>query len=133
MFKEGVRGRDLSLEEIDCFECGEEFKSYVISQLNSVGLKASITQLSYDYGADIIVRNKRTGRSAIVQCKHRSSGSKSVSQDAVDEVLKAVSHYDLASPELFVVTNAGSATSGCRNVAQKKLCHSIVKRGITVF
>ena len=118
-FKEGVRGRELSLEEIDCFERGEEFESYVISQLSSVGLKASKTQSSYDYGADIIVKNEKTGRSAIVQCKHRSSGSKSVSQDAVDEVLKAVSYYDLASPELFVVTNAGSATSGCRNVAQK--------------
>jgi len=84
-----------------------------------VGLKASKTQLSYDYGADIIVRNEKTGRSAIVQCKHRSSGSKSVSQDAVDEVLKAVSYYDLGSPKLFVVTNAGSATSGCRSKANE--------------
>ena len=84
-----------------------------------MGLKASKTQLSYDYGADIIVKNEKTGRSAIVQCKHRSSGSKSVSQDAVDEVLKAVSYYDLGSPKLFVVTNAGSATAGCRSVAEK--------------
>ncbi len=118
-FREGVRGRELSLEEIDCFERGEEFESYVIGQLKSVGLKASKTQLSYDYGADIIVKNEKTGRSAIVQCKHRSSGSKSVSQDAVDEVLNAISYYDLGSPKLFVVTNAGSVIAGCRSLADE--------------
>ena len=118
-FREGARGRELSLEEIDCFERGEEFESYVISHLKSVGLKASKTQLSYDYGADIIVKNEKTSRCAIVQCKHRSSGSKSVSQDAVNEVLNAVSYYDLGSPKLIVVTNAGSATAGCRSVSDQ--------------
>tara|TARA_B100001057_G_scaffold397425_1_gene407566 strand:- start:345 stop:548 length:204 start_codon:yes stop_codon:yes gene_type:complete len=39
-------------------------------------------------------------------------GSKSVLQDAVDEVLNAVLYYDLGSPRLFVVTNAGSVTAG---------------------
>jgi len=117
VFSHEVIGRKPTLEEIDCLETGKDFEAFVISELNSIGLYASRTQASYDYGADIIIEAKGSFTSAIVQCKHRSSPSKSISDRAVKEVLSAVNHYDLNNPRLFVVSNAGSVTSGCQNLA----------------
>jgi HJR/Mrr/RecB family endonuclease len=83
-------------------------------------LRARQTQKSYDHGADIIVVCVSSGESAIVQCKHRSSPLKTVSEDAVEEACNAVKHYDLVSPRLYVVSNAGSFTSTCVTAAEKK-------------
>ena len=61
-----------------------------------------------------------SGKSAIVQCKHRSSPLKTVSEDAVEEACNAVKHYDLLDPKLYVVSNAGSFTSNCVTTAEQK-------------
>ena len=129
-FREGVRGRKLTLEEIDCFEKGEDFEQFVISELNAAGLRARRTQKSYDHGADIIVACVSSGKSAIVQCKHRSSPSKTVSEDAVEEACNAVKHYDLMDPKLYVVSNAGSFTSNCVATAEQKHVSLIGRSGL---
>ena len=125
-FMDGIEPTELPLEEIDCLERGKDFETYVQQQLKKAGLKVSITQSSYDYGADLIVEHKDSGTTGIIQCKHRSSGEKTVSENAASEVVKAKSNYNyLGKPELFIVTNAGSITKDC-----EKRC---LNEGITVI
>lgn len=119
-FRDGFKPRELSLEEIDCFENGKDFEAFIQSTLRRFGLKVELTQTSYDYGADLIVEYSKSGKTAIIQCKHRSSASKSVSEGAANDVLRAIDHYDLISPSLFVVTNAGTATKECRNKCESE-------------
>lgn len=118
-FKNGVHGRSPTLEEIDCLEKGQDFEDLIIAQLNQAGLKASKTQVSYDYGADIIIEASPTTRPAIIQCKHRANPNKAVSDRAVKEVLNAVQYYNLDAPALFVVTNAEGVTANCQKIAEQ--------------
>ena len=127
VFKQGVRERAPTLDEIDCFEKGQDFEDLIIAQLNQAGLKASRTQASYDYGADIIVKTPNSGKAAIIQCKHRANPLRAVSERAATEVLNAVDHYDLSDPQLFVVTNADAVTAGCKKVAQQNDIQIIVR------
>ena len=98
--------REWSLEDIDCLETGKDFERFVQDLIKRHGLKATLTQTSYDYGADLIVENEKTGKIAILQCKHRSSKDKAVSKDAIDEVSGSTKYYPHEKPKLFVVSNA---------------------------
>ncbi len=129
-FKQGVQGRTPSLEEIDCFEKGQDFEDFFISQLNQVGLRASRTQASYDYGADIIVESSSSGKAAIIQCKHRANPMRAVSDRAVTEVLNAVNHYGLSAPQLWVVTNAERVTKSCQTLAKQNGVQIVVRAEI---
>ena len=120
VFKDESKPEALKLDDIDCLEFGTDFEAVVMTMLKRFSLKVSGTQTSYDYGADIIVENTKTGKSAIIQCKHRSSGDKSVSDDAVTEVTRATGYYDLNEPKLFIVTNATSVTSSCQKRSAKE-------------
>ena len=123
----GIQPEGLSLEEVDCLESGRDFEEYVRRQLEKSGLKASLTPPSRDYGADLIVKNEVSGKTAIIQCKHRSSGDKTVSEGAASEVVKAKSSYDLENPRLFIITNAGSITKGCGKTCQEENIEVILR------
>jgi hypothetical protein len=120
-FKEVNTPKDLSLDEIDCIEEGKNFEHYVIKQIRKFDLKVHSTPRSYDRGADVIVENKKNARSAIIQCKHLSSGDKNVSDGAVLEAMKAKEAYTkLKDPLLIVVTNTHSVTKPCRTMAERE-------------
>ena len=118
-FAESKSQKLLNLDEIDCLEKGSDFENAVIDMIRAAGLTANHTQTSYDYGADIIVRNEATKKSAIVQCKHKANITKNINESATQEVLNARSHYDMDSPLLVVVTNATSATSKCSELCRE--------------
>ena len=112
-FGQNDSGKLLTLDEVDCLESGIDFENAVIEYIRASGLKASRTQASYDWGADIIVENETTKKSAIIQCKHKANFEKSIDDSAAVEVLKSTQHYSLISPILCVATNAQSATRKC--------------------
>ena len=118
-FAESKSQKLLNLDEIDCLEKGSDFENAVIDIIRVAGLTANHTQTSYDYGADIIVRNEATKKSAIVQCKHKADITKNINESAAQEVLNARGHYEMDSPLLVVVTNAISATSKCSELCRE--------------
>ena len=120
----------LSLEEIDCLEKGADFEDAVINIIRRAGLSAKRTQTSYDYGADIIVVNDKTEKTAIIQCKHRADYSKNISEEAAREAINAKAHYELRDPSLFVVTNAQSATSNCQSLCEESGINLITRKDL---
>lgn len=119
--------KDLTIEEVDLFETGKDFEEYVAVRIKRFSLKVSLTQESFDYGADLIVENKRSEKTAIIQCKHRANKDRAVSPHAAEEVLKAQSHYSLETPLLFIVSNAQSVTASCREKCENGNIYTILR------
>jgi SNF2 family DNA or RNA helicase/HJR/Mrr/RecB family endonuclease len=115
----GTPKTSMSIDDVDNLE-PLNFEKYVKSELdNMTNLQTRFTQRSYDYGADLIVINTINNKSAILQCKHRSDKSRSVSDDACNEVLNATRNYDLTNPKLYLISNSQNPTSSCLQKANQ--------------
>ncbi len=87
------------LAEIDEMT-GEEFEDYLTYLFQHNGFIAERTQASNDYGADVVLTEKRTGQVIVVQAKRYG---KPVGVTAVQEVIGAINYYE--ADEAWVVTN----------------------------
>ena len=115
----GTPKTSMSIDDVDNLE-PLNFEKYVKSELdNMTNLQTRFTQRSYDYGADLIVINTINNKSAILQCKHRSDKSRSVSDDACNEVLNATRNYNLTNPKLYLISNSQNPTSSCMQKANQ--------------
>lgn len=90
--------RKARIKEIDKMT-GEEFEQFLGLLFKKRGFKVSFTKSSSDYGADLILQDRKN--TIAVQAK-RYSGS--VGVKAVQEVIGALKMYD--ATEAWVVTNS---------------------------
>lgn len=94
-------------------ETGEDYEWYVAERLDQMGYtKVRVTQLSGDYGADIIAYDPH-GLKTCVQCKMYS---KPVGIDAVQEIYGAMAYYDCVKA-MVITTN--TYTNAARELANK--------------
>lgn len=94
---------DLSVEEVRCMQ-PIEFEEYVLELFKNNGYEVNRTKTSWDYGADGIVKNNKTGEEVIIQVKHTQRDVPCV-ESAVHELLKAREAYEKPKAKLMVVTN----------------------------
>jgi len=78
---------------------GEEFETFLESLFDNLGYRVFRTQLSGDFGADLVLEN--TNEKVVVQAKRYS---KNVGVSAVQEVVTAKKYYECN--KAFVVTNS---------------------------
>ena len=93
--------------------CGKDFEQYVGSVFADLGYGVDVTQLSGDYGADVILTEPDSGRRIAVQAKfysHRLGNS------PIQEVVGSLAHY--GAREGWVVTN-GTFSSAARTLAEE--------------
>jgi hypothetical protein len=91
------RGDFSSINEVDCM-LGSEFESFLGKLFTRMGFDVSVTQLSGDQGADLVIG--KNGTLTVVQAK-RYSGK--VGNKAVQEVVAAKGFYE--AKNAMVVTN----------------------------
>ncbi|MCM3227532.1 restriction endonuclease [Terribacillus saccharophilus] len=90
--------RQSGIEDIDKMD-GLQFEHYLSALLKGNGYKATVTQGSGDYGADLIL--KKDGRKIVVQAKRYKA---KVGIKAVQEIASAINHY--TANEAWVITNS---------------------------
>lgn len=88
--------------------CGKDFEQYVGSVFADLGYGVDITQLSGDYGADVILTEPDSGRRIAVQAKFYG---KQLGNTPVQEVVGSLAHYGAA--EGWVVTNSTFSDPAC--------------------
>lgn len=101
-----------------CFtgSTGEQYEHYVAARLKRMGYSGvSVTQLSGDYGADIVAYNPE-GRKTAIQCKKYS---KSVGIAAIQQVVASKAHYGCSSA--MVVTTSSFTTAAKRLAAENNV------------
>jgi HJR/Mrr/RecB family endonuclease len=81
------------------------FERWALRRCVTLGWEASGTPKSHNMGADGILVHRGTNACAIVQCKHKQSTNDVCGPEAIDELLRARSSYDV-SARLFVLSNA---------------------------
>lgn len=92
---------------------GEEYEYYVAERLKHMGFnRVEVTQLSGDYGADIIAYDPN-GIKTCIQCK-KYSGSVGIA--AVQEIYGAMAYYDC---EKAMVITTSTYTNAARELANK--------------
>lgn len=96
------------ISEVDKMS-GKKFEEYLQVLLKSRGYKVSLTPVTGDYGADLILSTQ--GKRIIVQAKRYK---KNVGIKAVQEIASAKSHYK--ADECWVITNS-FFTSSAKNLA----------------
>lgn len=95
-------------------ETGEDYEWYVAERLDRMGYtNVRVTQLSGDYGADIIAYDPH-GLKTCVQCKMYNS--KPVGIDAVQEIYGAMAYYDCV--KAMVITTS-TYTNAARELGDK--------------
>lgn len=74
------------------------FEHFIKTYLLQSGFaqRASVTQASYDWGADVMGVDK-DGISFVVQCKHSTSGKRGQGKRAVEEAITARQHYGVST------------------------------------
>ena len=98
---------------------GEQFERWVLQLLRDAGYDARATPKSADRGADGIALSSDGQHTLVVQCKHIGT-NRSCGPGAVDEVLGAVSAYDIqGEPRPVVVTNARRFSPAARSKAHQ--------------
>ena len=80
---------------------GEEFERYLALKFKGMGYGVRQTKKTGDYGADLILTDKKTKEKIVVQAK-RYAGN--VGVEAIQQVSAARLHYD--ADAAFVVTNS---------------------------
>lgn len=98
-----------TLEEIDYME-GEEFEQFLQYKFKKLGYKVSLTPVTGDYGADLILTRK--GEIYVVQAKRYSNN---VGVSAVQEVVASMKYYDATNG--IVVTNS-KFTAAAKKLAE---------------
>lgn len=90
---------------------GEQYEYYVASRLKRMGYSGvSVTQLSGDYGADIVAYSPE-GRRTAIQCKKYS---KPVGVSAIQQVVASKAHYGCSSA---MVVTTSSFTAAAKQLA----------------
>ncbi len=80
---------------------GEEFERYLAMKYKDMGYRVRQTQKTGDYGADLILTDKKRKEKIVVQAKRYN---KNVGVEAVQQVSAARLHYD--ADKAYVVTNS---------------------------
>jgi HJR/Mrr/RecB family endonuclease len=94
------------------------FEDWVMDGLRSA-YQVSRTPRTGDRGADIIARDPIGARSdMIVQCKHTQTENP-CSEEAVQDLLRAMDAYPLNNPNLVAVTNAATYVARAKSMAQE--------------
>jgi HJR/Mrr/RecB family endonuclease len=92
------------IEDIDVME-PVAFERWALGRCIPLGWEASSTPKSYDGGADGVLLHRVSGARVIVQCKHTQGDNTSCGAEAIDDLLRARTHY-LGAARLIVLTNA---------------------------
>jgi restriction system protein len=101
------------IEEIDKMD-GRTFENYLGSLFKYHGYNVVITQVSGDYGADLII--EKDGRKIVVQAKRYN---KNVGIAAIQQVHAAIAFYK--ANEAWVVTNSGYTEAAHRLAKSNKV------------
>lgn len=110
----------ITMKDIDMLT-GMGFEKYVLAIYKKQGHEASLTSITNDYGADIIVSPKNGDIGVLIQCKHVNNPEKSVSAEGVREVCASLGTYSYAQGGPFVgivVTNAFDFTENAKITAK---------------
>lgn len=91
---------------------GEEFEQFLYKKLKKRGYKITLTPKTADYGADLIMKDKR-GKIIIVQAKRYKT---KISIKAVQEVVSAKEYYN--ADKAIVITN-NYFTKNAKELAEK--------------
>ena len=86
-----------NMTQIDSLS-GIEFENFLKELFEKLGYEVSLTQKSYDFGADLIVEKKNQVSIVQAKCYNHTVGVK-----AVQEIIGAKNHY--VSNDAFVATN----------------------------
>lgn len=93
------------------FKDGWAFENFSAELFNSLGYKAIVTKGSHDFGADLIVKNKRD--TFVLQAKYYAN---SISPKAIEEALVAAAIYGV--DKIGIITN-GEIPQAVRDFAQQ--------------
>jgi superfamily II DNA or RNA helicase len=96
--------RNYSLKDINCFE-PRQFEDWVANECKQAGLIVQKTQISHDFGADLILKNTLGDIVGIIQCKH-SQQKIGISYAVITDLLRANKEYQSLNSKLIAVTNA---------------------------
>ncbi|MDD7210128.1 MAG: restriction endonuclease [Lachnospiraceae bacterium] len=103
-----LRYLHMKMKKIDKLS-GRAFERYLAAQFRRLGYRVTLTDLSHDYGADLLLR--KWGKKTVVQAKRYE---KNVGIAAVQEAVGAIAYYN--ADRAMVVTNSGF-TKSARNLA----------------
>ncbi|MDO4976286.1 MAG: restriction endonuclease [Eubacteriales bacterium] len=90
---------------------GAAFEQYLIVQFRRLGYRVKTTEISHDYGADLIM--KKRGEKIVVQAKRYE---RNIGISAVQEAVAAIAYYE--ADRAMVVTNR-YFTKSARNLARQ--------------
>ncbi len=99
------------------------FEKWVLEQLGKAGYDVQHTPRSHDRGADGLVTLRVTDEThtIIVQCKHTQQSGAKCRGDAIKEVLRSISSYNIVGDTRpIVVTNAVGFTREAVRIARRK-------------
>ncbi|MET3912102.1 hypothetical protein ABID59_006472 [Bradyrhizobium sp. S3.3.6] len=118
-----------SIDEIDRME-PLEFERWVLAQCGRLGWEVSRTPSSRDGGADGVLIHRATSTCLIVQCKHTQSSESLCDDAAINDLLRARTHY---SPEarLFAITNARAFSRTAMDRAERHKIELIAREEVS--
>lgn len=118
--KRPPKSSDLRKKWQNGFKDGWAFEQFMADLFNSLGYRAIVTKGSHDFGADLIVKNKRA--TYIFQVKYYSN---SISPKALEEALVAAALYGI--DKIGIVTN-GEIPQAVKNFADQICRKTFVKK-----
>jgi len=92
----------VSLEEIDRME-PQAFERWVLNRFRYMGFEVNPTLITGDGGADGVIRDPRTGRLVLLQCKHKQIGK--IGTTIIEDLIRARKTYNDPSAILLGVSN----------------------------
>lgn len=101
---------NLKMKKVDKLS-GRAFEKYLKVQFQHLHYRVRLTELSHDYGADLVM--KKRGEVIVVQAKRYENN---VGIAAVQEAVGAIAYYE--ADRAMVVTNSGF-TKSARNLARQ--------------
>jgi HJR/Mrr/RecB family endonuclease len=122
------RPRSDDVVEIDLME-PNAFEQWALRRCVALGWEAYQTPRSYDGGADGLLSHRPSGARAIVQCKHRQDIKSACGPEAIENLLRARSHY-AGVTRLFALTNAERFSKSAEERAQKHGILLVTRSGL---
>lgn len=117
-----TRAPKVSIIELDRMDA-RTFEQWVLTTARQGGYVADGTNISWDEGADGIIRHKTTGQRFILQCKH-SNREKIEEDKVIQDLLRARSAYDLAGDATLVaLTNVHFSSKIMRRMEELKIIY----------
>jgi restriction system protein len=115
---------DASMTAIDAMT-GTQFEDYVAARLRRAGWRVTFTQVSGDYGVDLIA--EKDGKSVAIQCKRHGN---SVGVAAVQQVVSGARHHGCTKS--IVVSNQ-EFTQAAKQLAYTHGCQLIGRRALQAW